>query len=150
MKNQRFETVLNNIGQLVKSLQAVKSQKMAQYGLKGTTCLCLCQIYRSENGLNAGELAVAGEIDKAQVSRCVSELAEKGFLYREDREGRRYKQKYRLTKKGMEVAADIVQTVDLLHNSLINGIAPEELAVFQRVLRCLCDNFRIALDKKEK
>ena len=149
MRNQRLEVFSNSINQVIKSMQYMKSRKMAQYGLKSTTCLCLCQIFRSEDGLNAGELAAAGEIDKAQVSRNVSELSEKGFIYRDEREGRRYKQKYRLTDLGRAAAEDILHSVDRVQDSVLEGISPEELRVFQSVLRRLCDNFR-TLTKETK
>ena len=141
MKNQRFESFSIVISQIIKSLQSIKSHKMAEYGLKGTTCTCLCHIFRSEDGLNAGELAQLCEIDKAQVSRCVSELCEKGFIYRDDREGRRYKQKYRLTENGMKAARDVVLTLQGLQAKVTAGISAEELDVFQGVLRKLCNNY---------
>ena len=141
MKLQRFEMLSNSINQLIKSIQFIKSRKMAKYSLKGTTCLCLCQIYRSEAGLTAGELSVLGEIDKAQVSRCVADLTENGFIYRDDEEGRRYKQKYRLTDAGVAAAEDIIETLTRLQDVVTTGIDGDDLAAFYRVLGALCENF---------
>ena len=141
MKLQRFETLSGSISQLIKSIQFIKSRKMAEYGLKGTTCLCLCQILSSEEGLTAGELATLGEIDKAQVSRCVNELTEHGFIYRDDEEGRRYKQRYRLTESGREAAEDIRQTLARLQDVVSSGIDDEDRVAFYRVLNTLCENF---------
>lgn len=141
MKSNRFEIFSTSIGQLVKSVTALKSRKMAKYGLKGTGALCLCQILESESGLTANELCRLGEIDKAQVSRCMSELSEKGLVYSENEEGRKYKQKYRLTSYGEMVAQDVQKTASLLQGAVRKGISAEELESFYRTLYKLCDNF---------
>lgn len=141
MKNNRYEIFSSAISQLLKAMQLLKSRKMAQYGLKGTTCMCMIQILRSENGLTAGELAEQGEIDKAQVSRCVSELIEQGYIFRDERDGRRYKQKYRLTECGREVAEDVNRHLYDVQECINKGISEEDLAAFYRVLDAFCANF---------
>lgn len=141
MRSSRFEIFSTSVGQLVKSVTALKSRKMAKYGLKGTGALCLCQILESESGLTATELRRLGEIDKAQVSRCMNELSDKGLVYLDEQEGRKYKQKYRLTSYGDMVARDVQKTVDLLQGAVRNGISQEELEAFYRTLYKLCDNF---------
>jgi predicted transcriptional regulator len=127
--------------QLIRSIQQLKTRKMAQYGLKGTNAVCLCQLLKSEEGLSATELSVEAEIDKAQVSRCVSELMSRGFVYRDDREGRRYKQKYRLTEEGTPVATDISKELDRIQRAVEKDVPTEELATFFDTLQKLCKNF---------
>ena len=146
MKTYGFESIASSLGRIIKGVQTIKSRKMAQYGLKGTTCACICYLYNREEGLNAAELAQLAEIDKAQISRCTTELVEKGFIYREEREGRCYKQKYRLTKEGEAIARDIVQTIERLKLMVSEGISEEELQLFQSVLRRLEGNFSGVLD----
>ena len=146
MKTHGFESIASSLGRIIKGVQAIKSRKMAQYGLKSTTCGCICRLYRSEEGLNAAELAQLAEIDKAQISRSTTELVEKGFVYREEREGRCYKQKYRLTERGEEVASDLVQTIDRLKAAVAEDVSEEELQIFERVLFTLERNFLSSLD----
>lgn len=145
--NNRFEIFSTSVTHLVKTLQMLKSRKMAQYDLKGTTCLCLCQILASESGLTASELSAKGDIDKAQVSRCMTELIEKGFAYREERSGRRYKQKYLLTDTGRVAARDIVKTTNCIQDIAENGLSDEELATFYRVLDQMCENFEMLCEQ---
>lgn len=147
MKIGSVELFSNAVSQLIKAMQFLKSRKMAEYDLKGTTCLCLCQIYESEGGLNAGELAERGEIDKAQVSRCVTELTDKGFIYRDDREGRRYKQKYCLTDIGRRAAKDIVDSMERVQKAVRQGISDEEMEQFLSTLNTLCENFADLLQR---
>lgn len=148
MRSNRFEIFSTSVGQLVKAVTALKSRKMAKYGLKGTGALCLCQILESDSGLTATELCRRGEIDKAQVSRCMNELTEKGLVYLEEQDGRKYKQKYRLTPYGEMVAHDVQRTAELLQNAVRKGISEEELEAFYRTLYKLCDNFDEVLSKE--
>jgi DNA-binding MarR family transcriptional regulator len=148
MKTGDFELFSNAVSNLIKSMQFLKSRKMAQYGLKGTTCLCLCQIYESEWGLTAGELSERGEIDKAQVSRCMAELTQKGFVYRENAEGRCYKQRYCLTPAGRRAAEDIVTAIARVQEAVRKDITDEEIEIFYGVLDTLCKNFTALLQTK--
>ncbi len=141
MKNNNFELFSTGVSHLIKSIQQMKSRKMAEYGLKGTTALCLCQILESEVGLSAGELSEQGEIDKAQVSRCMAELIEKGFVFRDNKDGKQYRQKYCLTEKGKQVARDIVESTGKIQARIRRNVSDEDMATFYRVLDVLCDNF---------
>ena len=141
MKSNNFELFSTGVSHLIKNIQSLKSRKMAEYGLKGTTALCLCQIFESENGLCASELSEQGEIDKAQVSRCMSELIDKGFAFRDDKDGKQYRQKYCLTSKGLAVAQDIVKTTSEIQVRIRGSVSDEDMANFYRVLNILCDNF---------
>ncbi len=141
MRSNNFELFSAGVSHLIKSIQQLKSRKMAEYGLKGTTALCLCQIWESEGGLCASELAERGEIDKAQVSRCMAELIEKDFVFRDDQDGKQYRQKYCLTEKGQEVARDVVESTSKIQAHIRQNVSDEDMANFYRVLDVLCENF---------
>ena len=142
MQGNRFEIFFPAILQLAKTVQHLKSRKMSEYGLKGTNALCLCHILDSKDeGLTATELARVCDIDKAQVSRCMAELVEKNYIYRHDVEGRRYKQKYRLTEAGRVVAEDIDNTAKRVQKTLRKGLGAEDLDHFYRTLNKICENF---------
>ena len=140
MEHNRFELFSTGAAHIVKKLQLLKSHKMAQYDLKGTTCFCLCQLLSSEEGLTAGELSECCGIDKAQVSRCVADLTSCGFIYRDDKEGRRYRQKYMLTTQGRAAALDISRTTMQIQAQAEQGVNAEDLDAFYRVLSHMCNN----------
>lgn len=148
MRSNRFEIFSTSIIQLIRAVQQMKAQKMAQYDLKGTNALCLCQLLESEDGLSAAELSRLGEIDKAQVSRCMAELTARGFVYRNDQEGRRYKQKYCLTEEGIAVAADVASELGKIQDAVQKNLSPEELATFFDTLEQLCRNFEELVAEK--
>lgn len=142
MKGNRFEVFSPAVLQLAKTVQYLKSSKLAEHGLKGTNAICLCSILDSkEVGLSATELSKICEIDKAQVSRCMAELTEMQYVYRNDLEGRRYKQKYQLTEKGKAVAIDIDETAARIQQTLRKDIAPEEIDRFYQTMTKICENF---------
>ena len=150
MRQKRFELFSPAVLQLVKTVQAMKSRKMAEYGLKGTNAHCLCAIYDSgEVGLTATELARHCEIDKAQVSRCMAELGEKGFVFRDEQEGKQYRQKYRLTPEGEKAAADISDTSRAIREQIRTGVCDEDVEKFFCILEVFCENAaRISTDEE--
>ena len=150
MRTNRFEVFSTSIHQVIRAVQQLKTRKMAQYDLKGTGALCLCQLFDSKEGLSAAELARQAQIDKAQVSRCISDLTARGFVYRDDREGRRYKQKYRLTEEGLSAAADISGEFGRIQNAMERNLTTEELSAFFATLQKLCRNFEELLEESDK
>lgn len=147
MKKDRFEIFSSSVMRLVRSVQALKARKMAEYDLKGTNAICLCRVLESENGLTATELATVCEIDKAQISRSMGELMEKGFVLKEAAGEKRYKQKYCLTPMGRRAALDISRTFAEIEETVSQNISPSSLDHFYHTLYRLCDNFEALLRK---
>ena len=144
-----FDALYADIKNLLKVVQNCKSNKMTEYGLKGSTAQSLCCIARAADGLNANELSDLLKIDKAQVSRCMAELGQKGLVFRDEQEGRQYRQKYRLTQKGSEVAQDIAHTSRGIREKIRAGVSNKELDEFFNVLEVLCENaYAISVDEK--
>lgn len=147
MKKDRFEIFSTSIMHVVRSVQILKSHKMAEYGLKGTNAVCLCRLLEGEGGLTAAELSSACELDKAQVSRSMAELQEKGFVVREGEDARRYKQRYILTPAGQHAALDIRHTINEIEQTASKNIPPASLDHFYHTLYKLCDNFDALIER---
>ena len=147
MKKDRFEIFSTSIMHVVRSVQILKSHKMAEYGLKGTNAVCLCRLLEGEGGLTAAELSSACELDKAQVSRSMAELQEKGFVVREGDDERRYKQRYVFTPKGQHAALDIRYTISEIEEAASKNIPPASLDHFYHTLYKLCDNFDALIER---
>ncbi len=147
MKKDRFEIFSTSVMRLIRSVQVLKARKMAEYDLKGTNAVCLCRVLESEGGLTATELASVCELDKAQISRSMAELAEKGFVTREEGQGRRYKQKYLLTPAGTHAALDISNTIAEIEETVSKNIPAASLDHFYHTLYKLCDNFNALVNR---
>ena len=148
--SNNFDFLCVDIKRMLKSIQYMKSKKMAEYGLKGSTAQCLCHIAGAEQGLNASELSEYLNIDKAQVSRCMAELVERGFVFRNEKEGKQYRQKYCLTSEGQLVAQDMIKTSLDIRAMITKGVKDEDAAAFHRVLDILCRNSRMLQAEEEK
>ena len=140
MRNVDFDQMCVDVKHTLQNIQHMKSQKMAEYGLKGSTAHCLCSIAKSEQGLNAGELSDRLNIDKAQISRCMAELIQRGFVFRNEEGGKQYRQRYCLTETGNRVAGDIIKTSTDIGDRISIGIEAKDMVAFYRVWEILRRN----------
>ena len=149
MMNERFQVFVTAITQIYRCIQKLKSQEMADLGLKGTHVMCLYQLQQHPEGLTAVQLAQACEEDKAAISRSVAELRELGLVESPAGGIRRYRMPIRLTEKGL-------QATDQMHDKIIDsvmagghGYSEEEREIFYRVLLRVSENLQIASGGKE-
>ena len=147
MERERFEILSATMLRLVRAVQEIKAQKMGAYGLKGRSAAVLCRIFEQGGGMSATALVKACEVDKAQISRCLAELCEKGFVVREGTGEHRYKQNYVLTASGMAAAGDISRAFADIERTVSKNLSAHELEGFYRTLYRLCDNFDALLLK---
>lgn len=142
MKGIDFDLFSPDIFKLTKQLHEQKNKKLSQHDLKVTNARCLLRIAQSGNeGMSATEIAHACEIDKAQISRCMLELTQKGCVIRVDDGKRRYKQKYHLTDEGSRIANDLMQSAIQVRETLGKDVSDEELRAFRATLEKICRNF---------
>lgn len=124
--------------------------------LAARTSAAIAQIYSERFGLTRDEwrvLAATGEaevqptraiaeqtrLDKVAISRAASALEDRGFIERsEDRRDRRIKM-LRLTEAGREVLAEIEHAAGAREAYLLDGLAPEEREIFERVVEKLAN-----------
>lgn len=147
MERERFEILSATVLHLVRAVQEIKAKKMAAYGLRGRSAAVLCRIFLHGGGLTATALVKACEVDKAQISRCLAELCEKGFVMHEGESAHRYKQNYVLTAAGRAAAVDISRAFADIEAAVSKSISSQELEIFYRTLYTLCDNFDELLAK---
>ena len=147
---QRFEIFVTAITQINRSIQKLKSQEMAEFGLKGTHVMCLFQLRQHEEGLTSVQLAQLCEEDKAAISRSIAELRERGLVHVPEDAGRRYRVRITLTDRGREVTAQMDQKIIDAVMAGAQGYTPEEREIFYRVLLQVADNLQAACSVKEE
>ena len=86
-----------------------------------------------------GELA---QMHKTKVSRAVSELDKRGLVTRAENRADRREAFIALSAAGQRLYAQIVPLALAFEERWIEGIAPEELRVFERVLAVLTERGR--------
>lgn len=129
----RFEQFCSSISGIYKSIQKIKRDEMARYGLKGPHAQCLITLHRRQGGVTFGQLCEACELDKAAVSRVVAELEEKGMIEREAGD-KLYRAPLHLTPSGTEIALRISGIAEKAVEIAGGGIGEGERAAMYQAL----------------
>ncbi|MBQ7355514.1 MAG: MarR family transcriptional regulator [Clostridia bacterium] len=146
MYNDHLEQFTLTLADILKCIKKLKDNRMTAYGLRSSHVIVLYVLGRAPEGLTPAELADAGDVDKALISRVVAELTEKGFVASVSEGGRRYKARLRLTDEGKELADYIAGAVSEIQRKVSGDIPPEDLEVFYRTLFVLQNNFHAMVD----
>lgn len=143
MEKSRFILFTGLINSVMKSIQTMKMMKMGQYGLSAAHTNCLCRLAEHPGGLTQGELAELEMTDKAQVSRVLRELEEKGYVARESSAGA-YKRRYLLTPLGVRTTEEMERILLSLNHFVSRDIPEADLKVFYRTMRTIAENINRA------
>lgn len=135
-----FSTLLNDAQ---KSISRIKNRKMDQYGLGSAHTLCMCLLATHPDGLTKTELARHCGVDKAQISRVVSDIREKNYVSIANPECN-YRQRYTLTDEGMVVAEDMRQIILDINAFVSDSISKEQIENFYETLKIICGNLKKA------
>ena len=146
---QRFETFVTAIAQINRSIQRLKSQEMADFGLKGTHVMCLFQLRQHPEGMTVGQLAQACEEDNAAVSRSLSELRQRSLVSEPETSGRRYRTSITLTEEGRAITDRMNRKIIEAVLTGAQGYTAQERDTFYRVLLQVADNLQHAAASEE-
>ena len=94
---------------------------MEHYGLGGAHVLCLCQLVEHPKGLTKTELVKRCGVDKAQISRVISDILEKNYVSVANPQAS-YRQKYTLTEEGSNIAREIKKIILDINNFVSDSI----------------------------
>lgn len=136
----RYELLSGAISCMYHDIQKIERVEMARYGLKGPHAQCLLAIKKHPEGITAARLCEICEKDKAAVSRTLAELEEVGMIYRENRNGSRYRSALMLTEQGEIAAEAVVEKARMAVERAGIGFGEAEREVFYRVLALIAGN----------
>ncbi|MCI9313012.1 MAG: hypothetical protein HFE68_06575 [Erysipelotrichaceae bacterium] len=108
---ERFEKFSYAIFEISRCWHRIASEELAHYGLKGAYATYFTALYRYPQGITASKLGELCARDKADVSRALALLEQKGMLVREEKDGIRYRAKVCLTKQGRLLAEYIMKRI---------------------------------------
>ena len=143
LNKDRYDTFNSLITCAQKSIQKIKNKGMLPYGLASTHTICMRRLFESPTGITRAQLAKLCMIDKAQISRIVSELEEKGYVMEADT-NHNYRSKLILTESGIKTAAEINEIVLRINNFVSGNIPEENINIFYDTLQQICDNLKKA------
>ncbi len=148
MEQDRLDKFMTLVIGASRSVTRLKARYMNEYGLGSTHTMCIRQLYFASAGLTRTQLAERCELDKAQVSRIVGELAERGCIV-EGQAKSNYKRKIMLTDDGRRIAEDINQIVLRINQFVSGTLTDEEISTFYRVFGQICENLKTAEEKSD-
>lgn len=149
MLQDRFELFDVSVSLICKCIQKIKTEKVLPYGLKSSHVLFLVQLGKSENGLTAAELSEVGHVDKAQISRVITELTDKGYVKRQSLyRGQKYKNKLTLTVTGRRVTKEINDMIAGILEYVSGSIPISDLEIFYRTLFTISNNLFSLTDEQ--
>ena len=151
---KRFETFTLLITSLSRSIRRIKTETMAEYDLKSPHVSCLYYLYKRP-GKTAAELCELCEEDKAAVSRSILYLEKNGYLSRTvgtadgiSRVGsKHYRVPLTLTEKGNDIAVHLVERIDLVLETVAEGVSAEDRAIMYRTLEQINRNLRVICEE---
>ena len=135
----RFIVFTTGISRLNKLVSRLKTDGMLPVGLKNSHCLLIHTL--SLNGeCSFAQLSRECDLDQALVSRVLRDLTDSGHVQRIGA-ANKYNARYCLTASGQAVDKHIMTIVDRVIGGADQGIDPEDLNTFYRVLARLIENF---------
>lgn len=145
----RFETFTVLLNRISRNIRKIKTQEMAEYGLRSVHVSCLHYLYTSDR-LTATELCERCEEDKAAISRAVEYLENNGYLICESKSAKRYKSPLILTAKGTEVGRKIAGKIEGVLADISDRMTEDERLLFYRCLAAISDGLEAVALKSER
>ena len=146
---ERFAMFSGSILELNRHFQKVKDAEMRALGLRGSHVMPLYYLGRSPDGLTITELAEVCKEDKAAISRAITELTEKGYVYRKVEEPRRvYRAKLCLTEAGERLVQYVYTRIDFALTRGSQGLSEEQRRVFYSTVELILKNLSDYNDPK--
>ncbi len=139
---ERFERFSYAISEISRYWHRIANEVMRRYGLKGAYSVYFTTMSRFPEGLTAVQLVTLCGRDKADVSRAMALLEEKGLVQRQLADRRAYRARLILTDAGLEVAAQINERAKSAVDFVSRGLSPEKREVFYEVLALIATNMQ--------
>ena len=142
MQQERFIHFVHLIDGIHKSIQKIRVESAAEFGIKGVHVFWLHELSLHPDGLSATELAASNHVDRSLVSREICMLEKQGLVDFEKPNGKRnYNSKLKLTESGVEVAKKIREVAMEFQALGGENISDSELSSFYITLEKLYGNF---------
>ena len=133
---QPFPVVLDRIK---KQIQKSVKNVLREYGLSGAHGMYLFTLYQ-KGPLTMKELSQYTGTDKANTTRVIADLHDKGFIY--DDRPEKYSRKYKvyLTKQGNTAAQAVEQAMKEFRETMFRCLSEEEKEQLSSILRKIVDH----------
>lgn len=138
----RFEKFSLAIAEISRYWHKIAAEELKPYHLKGTHAIYLTTMYRYPDGITAPHLAENCGKDKADVSRMMSIMEEKGLIVKEGNNQNLYRGVLKLTPKGQMLAGQICKRAELAVHEASLGLSDEKRTIFYEALDTITGNLQ--------
>ncbi len=138
----RFETFTLALSRLSAYWNKIAGEELAPYGLKGTHIVYLIALYKTDEGLTSAKLCEMCARDKAEVSRAIRIMEEKGLVRRENTTANGYRARITLTELGREMTFALRERIKLAVEKGGTGLTEEERENFYNSLETIGANLK--------
>ena len=138
----RFERFTYAIVEINRYWHKIAADEMSKYGLKGPFAHYLITLYRYPDGVTSVQLGELCDKNKADVSRALAILEEKGLAVRETQNNSYYRAKIKLTAKGRAAAEQVQQIAERAGGIGGKGLTDEHRQIFYEALERITANLR--------
>lgn len=139
---ERFEKFSFVIFEITRYWHKLASDEMAKYGLKGPHATYLTTLYRFEDGITAPQLSELCGKDKADVSRMMSIMEQKGLVIKEYVGKNMYRGLLKLTDEGRTAAEHVRERAALAVELSSKGLSDKDRETFYNALDIISTNMK--------
>lgn len=140
----RFERFSYAIFEISRCWHKLAAEEMEKYDLKGPHAIYLLAMLRSGDGITAAQICELCARDKADVSRALALMEQKGLV---KKEGSNYRALLKLTEAGEQAARHVCRRAGVAVEHASTGYSQEQREIFYQVLETITTNLQ-ALSKE--
>lgn len=138
----RFERFSLFMFEITRHWHKITSDEMEKYGLKGPHSVYLLALHQHPEGVTASQLVDLCGRDKADVSRMISIMEQKGLVIREGGSKNLYRNLLKLTEDGAAAAEFVCQRIRVAVELASKGLDDVRRKVFYEALELIAGNLR--------
>lgn len=138
----RFERFSFTIAEIDRCWHRISGEEMRRYGLRSPHSIYLVTLYRYPDGLTAPQLCEQCGRDKADVSRAMALLEQKGMACKEGPHQNRYGGVFRLTEEGRAAAEFVCRRASLAVQLAGEDLSEETRTIFYDALESIAAKLR--------
>ncbi len=139
----RFEHFICATSEISKCWRKLAGEEMEKHGLKAPHAIYFTVLAKHQaSGLTASQICELCCRDKADVSRMMSIMEDKGLLFKEGGHHKLYNGVFKLTGKGLDVAQCVKSQASKAVAAAGRDLSPETREIFYMALDSIVKNLR--------
>lgn len=138
----RFERFSLAIAEINRCWHKLAAEELAKYGLNSPHAVYLNTLYRFEDGITAAKLGELCNKNKADVSRMVAIMEQKGLVQKQSVGGNMYRALLKLTEEGKAAARHVQERAAIAVELAGAGLSDTDREAFYRALELITVNLQ--------